>query len=438
MGELSGPDRHEIDAVDGARQASTVARRADHERTDVVVVGAGPCGLAAGIALGKVGLRAVMLERGCLVSGIYGYPTFMTFFSTAERLSIGGIPFSVPTEKPTRRDALAYYRTVAHHFELDVRQYEAVERVERFGVDDPVVPAGIEAVGGVSRGGVLPGELLPGDELASDQLAGDDFASGHLSGARGAPPNNRMAPAPPTSATESTQVDAPGRAPLPPRFRVHSRTRSGRARTTDAGAVVIATGYFGHPNRLGVPGEELPHVTHLFEEGHVAFGLPVVVVGGGNSAVDAALDLYRAGARVTMVHFGPELDRNVKPWVMPDITNRIKEGSIGALMAARVTSIEPETVVVATPRGEERIAAEQVYLMLGYQPNNGLLQQLGVSIDPDSGIPTHDATTMETSVPGVYMAGVLASGYDANKTFIENGRHHGDLIARHLSLAAGA
>ena len=185
---MSAGDRHEIDAVAGARQATPAPRHPDHERTRVVVVGAGPCGLAAGAAFRQAGIDAVLLERGCVVSGIYGYPTFMTFFSTAERLSIGGIPFSVPTEKPTRRDALAYYRTVARHFDLDVRQYETVERVEPVGAGS-AADAGRE-----------------------------------------------------------------------PRFRVHSLTQAGRARTTDADAVVIATGYFGHPNRLGVPGEMLPHV----------------------------------------------------------------------------------------------------------------------------------------------------------------------------------
>jgi thioredoxin reductase (NADPH) len=356
--------RDEIGPVPGAHRPPP-APHPEHERTHVVVVGAGPCGLAAAIALGRVGLRAVVLERGCLVSGIYGYPTFMTFFSTAERLSIGGVPFSVATDKPTRRDALAYYRTVARHFALDVRQYETVERVERIDRD----------------------------------------------GAGG------------------TQAET---APLGPRFRVRSTTRGGRARVTEAHAVVVATGYFGHPNRLGVPGEELPHVTHLFREGHEAYDLPVVVVGGGNSAVDAALDLYRAGARVTLVHFAPALDRNVKPWVMPDIVNRIAEGSIAARFESRVTAIEPEAVVLHTPAGEERVPAAQVYPMLGYQPNSWLLQQLGVPIDATTGIPTHDPATMETAVPGVFLAGVLASGFDANKTFIENGRHHGDLIAATL------
>jgi thioredoxin reductase (NADPH) len=177
-------------------------------------------------------------------------------------------------------------------------------------------------------------------------------------------------------------------------------------------------------------------VSHLFLEGHAGFELPVVVVGGGNSAVDAALELYRAGAHVTIVHFLPALDRNIKPWVLPDITNRIAEGSIRARYESRVARIEPDAVVLATPRGEERVPAALVYTMLGYQPNNELLVQLGVPLDPPTGIPAHDPATMETAVPGVFIAGVLASGYDANKTFIENGRHHGDLIAS--ALAAGA
>jgi thioredoxin reductase (NADPH) len=228
-----------------------------------------------------------------------------------------------------------------------------------------------------------------------------------------------------TGSSQSTPV-------LRPRFRVHTVTRAGDRRITHAGAVVIATGYFGHPNRLGVPGEDLPHVTHLFKEGHEAFEQPAVVVGGGNSAVDAALDLYRSGARVTLVHFLPTLDRNIKPWVLPDITNRIAEGSIHARFESRVRAIEPHAVVVETPAGEERVPAEHVYLMLGYQPNAELLVALGVPLDPQTGVPAHDPATMETSVPGVFMAGVLASGYDANKTFIENGRHHGDLIAERL------
>jgi len=358
--------------------------------TDVVIVGGGPCGLAAAIAMQRAGLGAMVLERSCVVSGIASYPTYMTFFSTAERLSIGGVPFVVATEKPTRRDALAYYRTVARHFELDLRQYETVERIERIEDADGEDGAGFGHGAPPQEGKVVPN-------------------GGN--GATAAPPAPSVRPA---------------------RFRVRSVTRAGERRVTTAHAVVVATGYFGHPNRLGVPGEELAHVTHLFKEGHESFGQPAVVVGGGNSAVDAALDLYRAGARVTLVHFRPALDPNVKPWVMPDIVNRIKEGSIAARFESRVVAIEPHEVVVATPTGEERVPAEHVYTMLGYQPNAELLVALDVPIDPATGIPAHDPATMETAVPGVFIAGVIASGYDANKTFIENGRYHGDQIADRL------
>ena len=323
------------------------------ERLDAVIIGAGPCGLAAAIAFKRAGLLAVVIDRSCVVSGIAGYPTYITFFSTPERLAIGGVPFIVATEKPTRRDALAYYRAVTTLFDLDVRQYENVERIRR---------------------------------------CDDSFA-------------------------------------------VESRTRHGDLRETRARAVVIATGYFGHPNRLDVPGEDLPHVTHLFTEGHWAFRQDVVVVGGGNSAVEAALDLYRSGARATIVHFLPQLDHNIKPWVLPDITNRIKDGSIGARFSSRVREITPEHVVLETPNGVDRVRADHVYLMVGYQPNAQLLAQLEVPIDPVTGIPAHDPATMETAVPGVFIAGVIASGNDANKTFIENGRFHGDLIARRLTAA---
>jgi thioredoxin reductase (NADPH) len=203
-------------------------------------------------------------------------------------------------------------------------------------------------------------------------------------------------------------------------------------------AVVAATG--AHYRRLDVPELRRFEGTGVFYaateiEGRMVAGEPVAVVGGGNSAVEAALELYRAGARVTLVHFGPTFDRNIKPWVLPDISNRISEGAIRACWNARVTAIEPETVVVQTPTGEERLPAEQVYLMIGYLPETGLLESLGVAIDPETGVPAHDPATMETTVPGVFIAGVLASGYDANRTFIENGRGHGELIVRKLLAA---
>jgi len=322
---------------------------------DVVVVGAGPCGLAAAIAIQRAGWRVVILEASSVVSSIAGYPTYLTFFSTAERLEIGGMPFIVATEKPTRRDALAYYREVVERQGLIVRQYERVEHIDTEGE----------------------------------------------------------------------------------RFIVHSRPRGRAARTTVARAVVIATGYFDSPNYLGVPGEDLPHVTHRYREGHEAFMRDAIVVGGKNSAAEAALDLYRSGARVTMVYHGEGLSPSVKPWVAPDLQNRITEGHIGTRWRSRIVAIEASEVVLATPHGAERLPADHVYLLTGYTPEHELLRALGASIHADTGIPAHDPATMETDVPGVFIAGVISAGNDANKVFIENGRGHGDLIARRLDAMWG-
>jgi thioredoxin reductase (NADPH) len=348
---------------------------------DLAIVGAGPCGLAAGVAAVRAGLSVVLFDRGPIVSGIASYPTYMAFFSTAERLSIGGLPFVVPTEKPTRRDALAYYRMVASHYDLPVRQYETVESVEVLGAPAHDAPAHDASAGAVEEGNEPEG-------------------------------------------------DSPVR---PSRFRLRTRTRTGLVRSVRAHAVCVATGYFGRPNLLGVPGEALPHVRHGYVEGHYAWREPVVVVGGGNSAVDAALELQRAEARVQLVHFEAEVDRRVKPWVRPIIENRIADGSITAHFRSRVVAIGPETVTIAGPAGERALPATQVYLMTGYLPETGLLAALGVPIDPESGVPAHDPATMATPVPGVYLAGVIASGFDANRIFIENGRDHGDAIVAHLA-----
>ena len=203
--------------------------------------------------------------------------------------------------------------------------------------------------------------------------------------------------------------------------------------------MIVATGYWGSPNLLGVPGEDLPHVSHIYREGHEAFQRRAVVVGGGNSAAEAALDLWRTGARVTLVHFGPTWDKKIKPWVLPDVTNRIHEGSIAACWESRVVEIRPESVVVRGPAGEERLAARFVYVMTGFAPNTTLLAEAGVPIDPATGIPQHDATTLETSEAGLFIAGVVVAGYDANKIFIENGRFHGDqIVARLLGQTAPA
>jgi thioredoxin reductase (NADPH) len=316
----------------------------------VAVIGAGPCGLAAAISLKQAGLRVEVYDRSSVASSVASYPTYMTFFSTAEKISIGGLPFVTAGDKPTRREALAYYRMVVQYFNLVLRLYEPVSEIVREGEH----------------------------------------------------------------------------------FVVHSHTPRGPAETPFE-AVVIATGYFGTPNQLHVPGESLPHVTHLYHEGHDAFRRDAVVVGGGNSAVDAALDLWRCGAKVTLVHFRDHLDDNVKPWVLPDITNRLKDGSIAGRWNTRVTRIDVDTLSVDGPQGPQTFRANHVYLMTGFTPSTTLLQQLGVSIDATTGIPAHDRSTMETDVERVFVAGVLASGFDANKVFIENGRGHGASIARRLT-----
>src|SRR4051812_27230497 len=318
--------------------------------TDLVIVGAGPCGLAAAGSAQRAGLRAQVIESGVVVSTIAAYPTYVRFFSTAEKLSIGGLPFVIATEKPSRRDALAYYRAVVTHFGIPVRQRERVIAIE---------------------------------------------------GKSGA-------------------------------FTVRSRTDAGQERQTSTTAVVVATGYFGSPNPLRVPGEDLPHVTHVYREGHDAFLQDVVVVGGGNSAAEAALDLWRSGARVTLVHFGPTFDKRIKPWVQPDLENRMKEGAIAARWNSRVSRIEPGRLWIRGRRGEEELPARFVYVMTGFAPNTELLRAAGVPIDAKTGIPRHDPETLETTVPGLFIAGVVVAGFDANKVFIENGRFHGDRIVARL------
>jgi thioredoxin reductase (NADPH) len=306
--------------------------------------------LAAAISARRAGLDALVFDAECVVSSITQYPTYATFFSTAEKLSLGGLPFVTTGDKPSRRDALANYRAVVRYFEIPVRQYERVTRID-----------------------------------------GHDGA-----------------------------------------FVIHT-ARRGVERRTNARAVVVATGYWGSPNRIGVPGEDLPHVTHAYREGHYAFQQNAVVVGGGNSAAEAALDLWRAGARVTLVHFGPTFDKKIKPWVLPDFTNRVAEGSIDAIWNNRVTEIDAEHVRLRSPDGAvSSIPADHVFLMTGFAPSVGLLAQMGVRIDSVTGIPAHDPATLETNVSGVFVAGVVIAGYDANKVFIENGRFHGDQIVARL------
>jgi thioredoxin reductase (NADPH) len=320
------------------------------EHTEILVIGAGPCGLAVGVAARHAGLGCLLLDRRTVVSTIERYPLNMTFFSTPERIEIGDIPFIASHEKPTRRDGLLYYRRVVEHFGLDAR---------------------------------------PGEEVTA-------------------------------------VTPRPGGG-----FRVEVRRRHDTA-AYHAANVVFATGYYDWPNLLGIPGEDLPHVAHYFTEGHRHWHQDVVIIGGGNSAVDAALECWRAGARVSLVHFDQAFDRTVKPWVLPDITNRVKEGSIVARWGTRPVAITPthvETESVADRR-RDRLAADYVLAMTGYHASTELLESLGVPVDSETGVAAHDEATMMTPIVGCYLAGVIASGKDANRLFIENARGHGELILR--------
>jgi len=322
------------------------------KRTELLVVGAGPCGLAVGVAARQAGVDCILLDRRTVVSTIERYPLNMTFFSTPEKIEIGGVPFIASHEKPTRRDGLLYYRRVAEHFGLDAR---------------------------------------PGEEV-----------------------------------TAILRTDDGG-------FEVQVARRHDTARY-HARNIVMATGYYDWPNLLGVPGEELPHVAHYFTEGHRHWHQDVVVIGAGNSSVDAALECWRAGARVVLVHFGEGFDKTVKPWVLPDITNRVKEGSIRARWRHRVVAITPADVEVAPVDGgaRTRVPADAVLAMTGYHADTTLLARLGVPVDAATGVPAHDEATMMTLVEGCYLAGVIAAGNDANRLFIENARGHGERIVQDL------
>lgn len=324
---------------------------------DLIIVGAGPCGIAVGAAAHSGGLSAKLIDEGCITSSLVNYPYYMTFFSTAEKLEIEGVPFTIAEPKPTRREALAYYRRVVRHYDLDIHQYEEVTEIT--------------------------GE------------AGD--------------------------------------------FTVLTRQRDGDEHRYAAKAVVMATGSFHQPNYLGVPGEDLPKVLHYYKEPYPFFDQDVLVVGGGNSAVESALETFRGNARVTLVHFTDKLDRGVKPWVVPDIENRLEKGEIPVFWRHRVAEILPGSVVLRDDDTGKTVEIKNdwVLAMTGWQADPGFLGGLGVGIDSETGIPSHDPTSMETNVSGVYIAGVLAAGHNANKIFIENGKLHGGLIVQHLSGSAG-
>jgi thioredoxin reductase (NADPH) len=316
------------------------------EMYDVICIGAGPTGLATAIEARRAGMRPLVIDKACLCNSIFHYPVNMVFFTTPELLEIGDLPLVSAAEKPTRVEALKYYRRAAEHYKLELRLYEPVVRVE-----------------------------------------GSD---GH--------------------------------------FSVVTRMEKGAEGKYQAKKLVVATGYYDLPNKLGIPGENLPHVSHYYTEPYEYWNQDVVVIGGKNSAAEAALDLYRNGARVTLVHRGKELGKTIKYWVRPDIENRIKAGQIQALLDARVDEITRDEVVIEQYARTKRLPAKQVFALTGYHPDFSFIESLGVQLDPESRRPTLNPNTLESNVPGVHLAGVVIGGRHTGEIFIENGRFHGKQI----------
>ena len=317
---------------------------------DVLVIGAGPTGLACAIDAQQAGFRVVLVDKGCLCNSLYHYPAHMTFFTTPELLEIGNIPFPSPNQKPSRNEALQYYRQVAAHYRLEVRQYQNVE-----------------------------------------QVTGSDGE-----------------------------------------FFISIRDRFGRPGVLRARKLVVATGYYDLPNYLRIPGEDLSKVMHYYDDPHPYSGLDVLVIGGKNSAAIAALELWRHGARVTLVHRGPAIHRHVKYWIKPDIENRIKNGEVTAYFETQVAEIGLDSVRLETPAGELTLPNDFVFALIGYHPDFDFLASLGVESQGPDRLPVCDPVSLESNVPGIYLAGVIVAGNRTNEIFIENGRFHGQLIAADL------
>jgi thioredoxin reductase (NADPH) len=316
------------------------------ENYDIICIGAGPTGLACAIEARRAGLRPLVIDKGSLCNSIYHYPVNMVFFTTPELLEIGDLPLVTPLEKPTRVEALKYYRKAAEFYQLELRLFERVLRVE----------------------------------------GGDG------------------------------------------RFTVITVTDKDEQRRYTARKVAVATGYYDLPNLLNVPGENLPHVAHYYTEPHAYWNENVVVIGGRNSAAEAALDLFRNGAKVTLVHRDAHLGTTIKYWVRPDIENRIKAGQVQGLFSTRVKRITEDDVIVENAGGERRLPARQVFALTGYHPDFSFIESLGVRLDRETRKPELDPRTLESNIPGIYLAGVVIGGRHTSEIFIENGRFHGKVI----------
>jgi thioredoxin reductase (NADPH) len=317
---------------------------------DIICIGAGPTGLACAIEAKRSGMNPLVMDKGCLCNSIFHYPVNMVFFTTPELLEIGDLPLVSAAEKPVRTEALKYYRKAAEHFQLELRLFERVLRVD-----------------------------------------------GHDGN-----------------------------------FTVLTQTEKGTEQRYTGKKISVATGYYDLPNIMSIPGEDLPHVSHYYTEPYEFWNQDVVVIGGKNSAAEAALDLYRNGVRVTLVHRKAELGSTIKYWVRPDIENRVKAGQVKALFETHVKEITRDEVVVQNGAGEKRLPAKKVFALTGYHPDFAFIESLGVRLDPDTRKPTLDPNTLESNVPGIHLAGVVIGGRHTSEIFIENGRFHGKQIIESL------
>lgn len=315
------------------------------KREDVIIVGGGPCGLAAAISVQEIGMRPIVIEKGNIVNAIYHYPTHQTFFSTSEKLEIGGVPFITVDYKPRRNEALTYYREVVKRKDINVKAYEKVLNVKQ-----------------------KDKEFI----VTTDK---EQYITSYC---------------------------------------------------------IIATGYYDNPNYMGVPGEKLDKVFHYFKEAHPYFDKDVVVIGGKNSSVDAALELVKAGARVTVLYRGKEYSSSIKPWILPEFESLVRNEVIKMEFNAVIKEITDKKVVYMKNNETIEIRNDFVFAMTGYHPDHTFLNEMGVRIDPQTGRPFFDQETMETNVSGIYIAGVIAAGNNANEIFIENGRFHGQQIAESI------
>ena len=321
------------------------------ENYDIICFGAGPTGLATAIEAKRAGMRSLVIDKGVLCNSIFHYPVNMYFFTTPELLEIGDLPLVCAAEKPTRAEALKYYRKCAEHYKLELRLFETIEKLE--GCDG--------------------------------------------------------------------------------NFTVTTRAEDGTPHQYRGKKIAVATGYYDLPNMLGVPGEDLPNVSHYYTEPHPYWQRDVVVVGGRNSAAEAALDLYRNGARVTLVVRSAGLGPTIKYWVRPDIENRIKAGQVTALFNTHVKEFTDEYVVVENADGVKRLPAVQAFALTGYHPDYSFIRNLGVELDEQSLKPKLNPETLESNVPGIYLAGVVIGGRHTSEIFIENGRFHGKQIVNALT-----